>query len=75
MAAMMERRLLVTKGLLNLTDSALVVTIDSVEIGSGERTGGDSEVRWLYLRRTQRTLVRGSRPRQFYPIYIDQSTT
>lgn len=54
---------------------AFFVFIGSVEIGSGERSGGDSEVRWLYLRRTQRTLVRGSRPRQFYPVYVDQSTT
>jgi adenine-specific DNA-methyltransferase len=124
--AMMERRLLVAKDLLNPAGSVLIVTIDekeylrlgllmeqifpeariqmvsitisprstsrasefsrvdeyaffvfigSVEIGSGERSGGDSEVRWLYLRRTQRTLVRGSRPRQFYPVYVDQSTT
>jgi len=39
---------------------------------------GDSateEVRWFYLRRTQRHLVRGSRPNQFYPIYVDTSTS
>jgi adenine-specific DNA-methyltransferase len=124
--AMVERRLLVAKQLLNPADSVLIVTIDEkeylrlgllleqlfpeariqmvsitisprstsranefsrvdeyaffvflgdVEIGSGERAGNDAEVRWLYLRRTQRTLVRGSRPRQFYPIYVDRSTT
>lgn len=39
------------------------------------RDGTDAEVRWLYLRRTQRTLVRGSRPHQFYPIYVDRSTS
>jgi adenine-specific DNA-methyltransferase len=123
--AMMERRLLLAKELLNPADSVLIVTIDekeylrlgllleqvfpeariqmvsitisprstsranefsrvdeyaffvfigNVEIGSGERAGNDAEVRWLYLRRTQRSLVRGSRPRQFYPIYVDQST-
>lgn len=39
-----------------------------------EGQGDDEEVRWLYLRRTQRTLVRGSRPRQFYPIFVDTTT-
>ena len=123
--AMMERRLLVAKELLNPTDSVLIVTIDEKEylrlgllleqvfpeariqmvsitisprstsranefsrvdeyaffvfvgevaIGSGERSGEDAEARWLYLRRTQRSLVRGSRPRQFYPVYVDRST-
>ena len=123
--AMMERRLLVAKELLNPTDSVLIVTIDEkeylrlgllleqvfessrvqmvsitisprstsranefsrvdeyaffvfvggVEIGSGERSGEDAEVRWLYLRRTQRSLVRGSRPRQFYPVYVDRDS-
>ena len=33
------------------------------------------EVRWFYLRRTQRHLVRGSRPNQFYPIYVDTATS
>jgi adenine-specific DNA-methyltransferase len=33
------------------------------------------EVRWFYLRRTQRHLVRGSRPNQFYPIYVDAATS
>ena len=33
------------------------------------------EVRWFYLRRTQRSLVRGSRPNQFYPVFVDTSTT
>ena len=53
---------------------AFFVFLGEVEIGSGERTGEDAEVRWLYLRRTQRSLVRGSRPRQFYPVYVDQAT-
>jgi len=123
--AMMERRLLIAKELLNPENSVLIVTIDekeylrlgllleqvfegsrvqmvsitisprstsranefsrvdeyaffvfigAVEIGTGERTGDDAEVRWLYLRRTQRSLVRGSRPRQFYPVYVDRQT-
>ncbi|MHB8959050.1 MAG: site-specific DNA-methyltransferase [Candidatus Limnocylindrales bacterium] len=33
------------------------------------------EVRWFYLRRTHRHLVRGSRPNQFYPIYVDTATS
>lgn len=53
---------------------AFFVFIGGIQIGSGERTGDESEVRWLYLRRTQRSLVRGSRPRQFYPIYVDRNT-
>lgn len=51
---------------------AFFVFMGEVEIGSGERSGADDEVRWLYLRRTQRTLIRGSRPRQFYPVYVDR---
>jgi adenine-specific DNA-methyltransferase len=123
--AMMERRLLLARELLNPEKSVLIVTIDEkeylrlgllleqtfpeakiqmvsitisprstsranefsrvdeyaffvfigdVSIGSGERTGEDAEVRWLYLRRTQRSLVRGSRPRQFYAVYVDNTT-
>jgi adenine-specific DNA-methyltransferase len=53
---------------------AFFVFFGSVEVGAGERSGEDAEVRWLYLRRTQRSLVRGSRPRQFYPVYVDRST-
>ncbi|HOM13440.1 MAG TPA: DNA methyltransferase, partial [Rubrivivax sp.] len=53
---------------------AYFVFIGNVQIGTAERDGEDSEVRWLYLRRTQRSLVRGSRPRQFYPIYVDDAT-
>ena len=33
--------------------------------------GDEQEVRWQYLRRGQKKLVRGSRPNQFYPIYVD----
>ncbi|MBT2326489.1 site-specific DNA-methyltransferase [Variovorax paradoxus] len=53
---------------------AFFVFVGNVEIGAGERSGDDAEVRWLYLRRTQRSLVRGSRPRQFYPVYVDRKT-
>lgn len=54
---------------------AFFVFVGAIEIGSGERSGEDDEVRWLYLRRTQRSLVRGSRPRQFYPVYIDTTSS
>lgn len=53
---------------------AFFVFVGDVELGTGERSGEDAEVRWLYLRRTQRSLVRGSRPRQFYPVYVDRKT-
>ena len=33
--------------------------------------GTDEPVRWRYLRRTEKASVRGSRPNQFYPIYVD----
>ena len=36
--------------------------------------GDDEELRWLYLRRTQRTLVRGSRKNQFYPVFVDRKS-
>ncbi len=123
--AMMERRLVIAKHLLNPDNSVLVVTIDEKEylrlgllleqtfpdarvqmvsvtisprstsranefsrvdeyayfvfIGSAgvDPVVGDEEdeeLRWLYLRRTQRSLVRGSRPRQFYAVYVDEAT-
>jgi adenine-specific DNA-methyltransferase len=53
---------------------AFFVFLGDIEVGAGERSGEDAEVRWLYLRRTQRTLVRGSRPRQFFPVYVDRKT-
>ena len=34
-------------------------------------TGGESDVRWPYLRRSERTSVRAARPNQYYPIYVD----
>ncbi|HMQ25032.1 MAG TPA: DNA methyltransferase [Acidimicrobiales bacterium] len=46
------------------------VFLGEIELGAGQRSGEDAEVRWHYLRRTQRTLVRGSRPRQFFPVYV-----
>ena len=53
---------------------AFFVFFGEVQMGSGEQSGNDAEIRWLYLRRTQRSLIRGSRPRQFYPVYVDQNS-
>lgn len=36
--------------------------------------GGATDVRWRYLRRTDTESLRGSRPRQFFPIYVDPET-
>ncbi len=54
---------------------AFFVFVGRIELGEGQRSGEDEEVRWNYLRRTQRSLVRGSRPRQFYPVYVDTTTS
>jgi adenine-specific DNA-methyltransferase len=124
--AMMERRLLVAKELLNPADSVLIVTIDEKEylrlgllleqtfpdgriqmvsitinpkgtsrprdfsrvdefayfvlFGSAgvpdlldaEATG--EKVRWRYLRREDMESIRGTRPRQFYPVFIDEQS-
>ena len=51
------------------------VFVGEASIGASSSRGGeDEEVRWLYLRRTQKSLVRGSRPNQFFPIYVDTTT-
>lgn len=125
--AMMERRLLVAKELLNPTDSVMIVTIDEKEYlrlgllleqlfpyariqmvsitinpkgtsrphqfsrvdefiffvmfgNSGVPNDIDIEaagakVRWRYLRREDMDSVRGTRPRQFYPVYVDLKTS
>lgn len=125
--AMMERRLLLAKELLNPADSVLIVTIDEKEylrlgllleqlfpeariqmvsittnpkgasrpdmfarvdefayfvlFGDSLVSGiavSDSQgqpVRWPYLRRSDEQSVRGHRPRQFYPVYVDPNTS
>lgn len=35
---------------------------------------GETEVRWPYLKRSDTDSTRGHRPRQFYPIYINDTT-
>ena len=51
---------------------AFFVFLGSASVQATARPDGDDEkVRWQYLRRGQKKLVRGSRPNQFYPIYVD----
>ena len=51
---------------------AFFVFLGSAAVQSSVPLDGDErEVRWQYLRRGQKKLVRGSRPNQFYPIYVD----
>ena len=125
--AMMERRLLVAKELLNPDDSVLIVTIDEKEylrlgmlldqlfpeariqmvsittnpkgasrpdmfarvdefayfvlLGNSTvseisvRDSQGTPVRWPYLRRSDEESTRGHRPRQFYPIFVDTTTS
>ena len=51
---------------------AFFVYVGSASVQADTRpVGNDEEVRWRYLRRTEKSSVRGSRPNQFYPIYVD----
>src|SRR5438046_8297119 len=54
---------------------AFFVLVGSVAIPDIAMGGGPKEVRWRYLRRNDLESVRGTRPRQFYPIYVDQKTS
>ena len=55
-----------------IDEYAFFVFLGSASVQPDARLDGDDEeVRWQYLRRTQKALVRGSRPNQFYPIYVD----
>ncbi len=36
--------------------------------------GGGDPVRWRYLRRNDLSSMRGTRPRQFYPVYVETQT-
>ena len=54
---------------------AFFVFLGSASVQATDQLDGDDEkVRWQYLRRGQKTLVRGSRPNQFYPIYVDMES-
>ena len=55
-----------------IDEYAFFVFLGSASVQAGTRADGNHEaVRWRYLRRTEKTSVRGSRPNQFYPIYVD----
>lgn len=130
--AMMERRLMLARELLNPADSVLIVTIDEKEVhrltllleqtlpeaniqavasvinpqGTGRNNefsrtneyvlfamfggiqivpGGDNmfdrnesqanvSIEWRNLRRRERESIRGARPNQFYPIFVDNKS-
>jgi len=125
--AMMERRLLIARQLLNPADSVLIVTIDekeylrlgllleqlfpeariqmvsittnpkgasrpdmfarvdefayfvligdSIVSGIAVSASQGQPVRWPYLRRSDEKSTRGHRPRQFYPVFVDPTTS
>ncbi len=125
--AMMERRLVLAKELLNPAVSVLIVTIDEKEYlrlgmlleqifpegkiqmvsitinpkgtsrpkqfsrvdefiyfvllgdaevpATREIDAGPSKVRWRYLRREDMDSLRGTRPRQFYPVFVEPVTS
>lgn len=51
---------------------AFFVFVGSASVQPFTPLGGENEeVRWPYLRRVEKSSVRGSRPNQFYPIYVD----
>jgi adenine-specific DNA-methyltransferase len=54
---------------------AFFVLIGSASVPDVQLGGPPTEVRWRYLRRNDLESVRGSRPRQFYPIYVDDKTS
>ena len=55
-----------------IDEYAFFVFLGSASVHADTRADGNhEEVRWRYLRRTEKTSVRGSRPNQFYPIYVD----
>mgnify|MGYP000855986407 CR=1 FL=1 len=57
-----------------VNEFAFFVFIGRAELQASTSQDSEEEVRWLYLRRTQTNLVRGSRPNQFYAVYVDDET-
>ena len=53
---------------------AFFVFVGGAAVPAHRGSGEAIEVRWRYLRRNDLASVRGSRPRQFFPIYVDVST-
>jgi len=58
------------------TDEFAFILLFGTALVPSVRPAGGSEhtVRWRYLRRTDDQSLRGTRPRQFYPIYVNVST-
>ncbi len=54
---------------------ALFVLVGAAVVPDAPASGEAVDVRWRYLRRNDLESVRGTRPRQFYPIYVDQQTS
>ncbi|MBK5224065.1 MAG: site-specific DNA-methyltransferase [Acidimicrobiia bacterium] len=50
---------------------AYLVFLGSAAVPALRGDGESAEVRWRYLRRTDLGSLRGTRPRQFFPIYVD----
>lgn len=46
-------------------------TVSGIAVGESQ----GQPVRWPYLRRSDEQSVRGHRPRQFYPVFVDPSTS
>lgn len=55
---------------------AFIVLLGASVVPDVRAPGGaaGAKVRWRYLRRTDDESVRGSRPRQFYPVYVNTVT-
>jgi adenine-specific DNA-methyltransferase len=53
---------------------AFFVFIGASAVVPGDGTGNADEVRWKYLRRTELESGRTTRPRQFYPVYVDEAS-
>jgi adenine-specific DNA-methyltransferase len=63
-------------GFSRVDEYAFFVFLGSAAVAALPRPGSEqAEVRWQYLRRTQKTLVRTSRPNQFYPVYVDPESS
>lgn len=54
---------------------AYFVFLGSATVPALRGDGEVAEIRWRYLRRTDLESLRGNRPRQFFPIYVDVGTS
>ena len=53
---------------------AFFVFVGEAALSLPPSSADEQPVRWLYLRRTQKSLVRGSRKNQFYAVHVDPET-